>query len=195
MVAGYVPSSVSKSAIGSLVMGYYENGKLRHAGRVGTGYSNQVARTLFRQLDELSSDKSPFDEKLTGVEKKDVVFLKPDLVAEVEFRGWTADSHIRHAAYRGLREDKQAKDVVREGGPMKNADQNPEELAKRSVNLTHPARVYWPDVGVTKGGLADYYVQVWRLMAPYIVNRPLALVRGRTASASRCSSRNTPGKA
>ena len=178
VVAGYVPSSVSSKAIGSLVMGYYEDGKLRHAGRVGTGYSSKVAQSLFRQLDTLRVEKSPFDEKLTAVERKDAVFVKPELVAEVEFRGWTADSHIRHAAFRGLREDKQAKDIVREGGPMKTSGEHAQQPAKRTVTLTHPDRVYWPDAGVTKEGLADYYVQVWRRMAPFVVNRPLALVRG-----------------
>ncbi|KEQ07688.1 DNA ligase D [Pseudorhizobium pelagicum] len=178
VVAGYVPSSVSNKAIGSLVMGYYEDGKLQHAGRVGTGYSNKVAQSLLRELDPLKVAKSPFDEKLTAVEKKDVVFLKPERVAEVEFRGWTADSHIRHAAFRGLRDDKDAKDVVREGGPMKTADEHAEQPATRTVTLTHPDRVYWPDAGVTKAGLADYYVQVWRRMAPFVVNRPLSLVRG-----------------
>lgn len=97
VIAGYIPSSVSNRAIGTLVMGYYDNGKLRHAGRVGTGYSNKVAQSLFRELQDLHTDKSPFDEKLTAAEKKDAVFLRPELVAEVEFRGWTADSHIRHA--------------------------------------------------------------------------------------------------
>lgn len=178
VVAGYVPSSVSSKAIGSLVMGYHEDGKLRHAGRVGTGYSSKVAQSLFRQLDTLRVEKSPFDEKLTAVERKDVVFVKPELVAEVEFRGWTADSHIRHAAFRGLREDKQAKDIVREGGPMKTSGEHAQQPAKRTVTLTHPDRVYWRDAGVTKEGLADYYVQVWRRMAPFVVNRPLALVRG-----------------
>ncbi|HEX2148500.1 MAG TPA: DNA ligase D [Pseudorhizobium sp.] len=177
VVAGYVPSSVSNSAIGSLVMGYYQGGKLRHAGRVGTGYSNKVAQSLFRDLDELRVEKSPFDEKLTAVEKKDVVFLKPERVAEVEFRGWTADSHIRHASFRGLREDKQAKDVVREG-TTNSSSAGTEEVPKRTVTLTHPDRVYWPDAGITKAGLADYYLQVWRQIAPFIVNRPLSLVRG-----------------
>ncbi|CAD7039595.1 DNA ligase D [Pseudorhizobium endolithicum] len=178
VVAGYVPSSVSSNAIGSLVMGYYDGDTLKHAGRVGTGYSNKVAQSLFRQLQDLRTDRSPFGEKLTGVEKKDVVFLKPELVAEVEFRGWTADSHIRHAAYRGLREDKLARDVIRETGPMEAKAEPPEDPARRTVNLTHPDRVYWPEAGVTKAGLADYYIQVWRFMAPYVVNRPLALVRG-----------------
>ena len=176
VIAGYVPSSVSDKAIGSLVMGYYEKGKLLHAGRVGTGYTNAVARSLMKTLNEYRIDKSPFDEKLAAVEKKDVVFLKPELVAEVEFRGWTADAHIRHAAFRGLREDKIPKDIVREGGPV-NAAEEPKTPA-RTVNLTHPDRLYWPDAGVTKAGLADYYTQVWRLMAPFVVNRPLALVRG-----------------
>ncbi|HEV7433640.1 MAG TPA: DNA ligase D, partial [Pseudorhizobium sp.] len=178
VVAGYVPSSVSHNAIGSLVMGYYDDGKLRHAGRVGTGYSNKVAHSLFNDLDGLRSERSPFDEKLTGVEKKDVVFVKPQRVAEVEFRGWTADAHIRHASFRGLRDDKQASDVVRESGPMKTSAEQAENPSKRTVTLTHPDRVYWPDAGVTKAGLADYYVQVWRLIAPFIVNRPLSLVRG-----------------
>lgn len=176
VVAGYVPSSVNSKAIGSLVMGYYEKGKLRHAGRVGTGYSNAVAQSLFRELDAIRTDKSPFDEKLASVEKKDVVFVEPTKVAEVEFHGWTADAHIRHAAFRGLREDKPPKEIVREGAVTETPTQ--EKPAKRTVELTHPDRVYWADVGVTKGGLADYYAEVWRLMAPYVVNRPLSLVRG-----------------
>jgi len=176
VVAGYVPSSVNSKAIGSLVMGYYDKGKFRHAGRVGTGYSNTVAQSLFKRLDALSTDRSPFDEKLTGPEKKDVVFVKPETVAEVEFRGWTADAHIRHASFRGIREDKDPEDIVREGGPVSATEEK--RPPKRTVNLTHPDRVYWPDAGVTKAGLADYYTEVWRLMAPYVVNRPLALLRG-----------------
>jgi bifunctional non-homologous end joining protein LigD len=178
VVAGYVPSSVNSHAIGSLVMGYYEKGKLRHAGRVGTGYSNAVAQSLFKQLDEIRIDKSPFDEKLASVEKKDVVFLEPRTVAEVEFHGWTADAHIRHASFRGLREDKDPKEIVREGAVAEAETKAEAKPPQRTVTLTHPDRVYWPDAGVTKEGLADYYAQVWRLMAPYIVNRPLSLVRG-----------------
>ena len=178
VVAGYVPSSVSGNAIGSLVMGYYDRGKLMHAGRVGTGYSNKVAHTLFGRLQDLRVAKSPFHDKLTTVERKDVVFVRPELVAEVEFRGWTGDAHIRHAAYRGLREDKQPSDVVRETAPATASSDEGQKTGARTVTLTHPDRIYWPDAGVTKEGLADYYVQVWRYIAPFVVNRPLALVRG-----------------
>ncbi len=184
VVAGYVPSSVNGKAIGSLVMGYFDKGKLRHAGRVGTGYTNAVAQSLFRDLDPLRVEASPFDEKLAGIERKDVVFVEPTRVAEVEFHGWTADAHIRHAAFRGLRDDKPAADIVREGAPVEETLDHAQAAAaktaavKRTVELTHPDRIYWPDAGVTKGGLADYYAEVWRLMAPFVVNRPLSLLRG-----------------
>ncbi|MBV2186842.1 MAG: non-homologous end-joining DNA ligase, partial [Rhizobium sp.] len=111
VIGGYVPSSVSKGAIGSLVMGTHDEGKLVHIGRVGTGYSEDVARRLMRKLEPLRQEKSPFAGTLTGLQKKDVVFVRPNLVAEIEFRGWTADDHLRHASFRGLREDKAAQDV------------------------------------------------------------------------------------
>ena len=172
VIGGYVPSSVTKNAIGSLVMGTRDNGKLVHIGRVGTGYSQQTARLLMRRLEPLRQDESPFADRLTAPQRKDVVFVRPETVAEIEFRGWTADAHLRHASFRGVREDKAAGDVVREG-EMKTVEAEP----KRTVTLTHPDRVYWPDAGVTKAGLADYYIEVWPKMAPFVVNRPLALLR------------------
>lgn len=172
VIGGYVPSSVAKNAIGSLVMGTHDNGKLVHIGRVGTGYSQETARLLMRRLEQLRQDESPFADRLTATQRKDVVFVRPETVAEIEFRGWTADAHLRHASFRGVREDKAAGDVVREG-EMKTVEAEP----KRTVTLTHPDRVYWPDAGVTKAGLADYYIEVWPRMAPFVVNRPLALLR------------------
>lgn len=95
----------------------------------------------------------------------EVVHVRPELVAEVEFRAWTADGHLRHAAFRGLREDKPAAEIAREAPP------------KASVKLTHPDRIYWPDAGVTKEDLAEYYTRVWPRIAPFVVDRPLALLR------------------
>lgn len=173
VVAGYVPSTTGQAAVGSLVMGVHEDGALVHVGRVGTGFTAWVAGLLFRQLEGMRVEASPFRDKLTPVERAGVRFVTPELVAEVEFRAWTADGHLRHASFRGLREDKPASEIVRETAPVAKAP----PPQKRTVTLTHPDRVYWPGDGVTKEGLADYYAEIWPAIAPHVVGRPLALLR------------------
>ncbi|MGX9575558.1 DNA ligase D [Mesorhizobium sp. f-mel] len=174
VVAGYVPSTTSRNAIGSLILGVYDDGKLHHVGRVGTGYTAAVAESLFKKLERIRIPSTPFDERLTAEEARQVRYVRPELVAEIEFRAWTADGNLRHASFRGLREDKPAKEIVRETPKTSKAAPKPQ---RRSVKLTHPDRLYWPDKGVTKEGLADYYAEVWRYASPYIVGRALALVR------------------
>ena len=91
VIAGYVPSTVSRRAMGSLVLGLYDKGALAHVGRVGTGFTNTVAEDLFVRLERLRAPSSPFSEKLTAEEARSVRYVRPELVAEVEFRAWTAD--------------------------------------------------------------------------------------------------------
>jgi bifunctional non-homologous end joining protein LigD len=173
VVAGYVPSTTSRNAIGSLVLGAYEGKSLAHVGRVGTGFTVAVAESLYGKLEELRQPTKPFTAKLTSDETRRVRWVRPELVAEVEFRAWTADGRLRHASFRGLREDKPAAEIVRE--ERKSVAQP--DAPRRTVKLTHPDRIYWPEAGVTKEGLADYYADVWRHIAPLIVGRPLALLR------------------
>lgn len=175
VIGGFVPSTVTRRAIGSLVLGVHENGALRHVGRVGTGFTARVAEELYGRLDRIRVPESPFADALTADEARQVRFVRPILVAEVEFRAWTGDGHLRHASYRGIREDKPAGEIVREAAaaPTSKATKVP---APR-VRLTHPDRLYWPEEGVTKEGLADYFTEVWRFMAPHVVGRPLALLR------------------
>lgn len=193
VVGGYVPSTTLQKAIGSLILGVYENGGLVHVGRVGTGFTHKVAEDLFKRLHSLRTSDRPFRKPLTAEQARNVRYVEPQLVAEVEFRAWTADGHLRHASFRGIREDKPAHEIVREapsrggvreapsGGGVREAQPRKTAAApkaqKRRVNLTHPDRVYWPDEGITKEGLADYYTEVWRWIAPHIVGRALALLR------------------
>jgi bifunctional non-homologous end joining protein LigD len=176
VVAGYEPSSTSARAIGSLLLGLYEGETLVYVGRVGTGFTQKVAADLFRRMQPMEQDTNPFSNPKAIEDARKSRFLRPDLVAEVEFRAWTGGGQLRHASFRGLRDDKDARTVVREDKAMTpNADTPPPP--RRRVPLTHPDRLYWPEDGVTKEGLADYYAEVWRFIAPFIVGRPLALLR------------------
>jgi bifunctional non-homologous end joining protein LigD len=206
VVIGYAPSSVLRNAIGALIVGYYERGKLRYAGRIGTGYSQAAARDLWRQLHALKVDRPPVDPPpLQEKGRRDVVWVEPKRVIEANFRDWTADHLVRQAAFKGLREDKPAKEVARETPAMaakaniarKTSKHTAPSRRKASApgigraregdgRLTHPDRVYWADVGVTKQDLADYYRAAWDWMAPHVVGRPLALVRCPEGTKGQC---------
>lgn len=182
VVAGYVPSTASQSAIGSLVLGRYDGDKLVPVGRVGTGFSATVAADLYKRLKTIETKKSPFAEKLDAEAARRVRFVSPDLVAEVDFRSWTADGNLRHASFQGLREDKDPHEVAAE---RTESEETPRQ-AMSNVKLTHPDRILWPEAGVTKEGLANYYTEVWEKIAPFVTGRPLALVRCPEGIAGQC---------
>ena len=172
VIIGYVPSTTQRKVVGSLVVGHHDKGKLVYAGRVGSGFSSKVAEDLWRRLEEIRTDEPPLDKALPAEGRRNVRWVKPKLVADVEIRGWTADGIARHAVFKGLRQDKEAADVVREAPAVKA-----KAAPALPVKLTHPDRVLWPDAGVTKQGLADFYAEIWPWISPHVVNRPLALVR------------------
>jgi bifunctional non-homologous end joining protein LigD len=102
-----------------------------------------------------------------------VRWVAPRLVAEVEYGSWTADNMLRHAVFKGVRDDRPPTDAVPEE-PRADAATVP---VPASVRLTHPDRLYWPDAGITKQGLAEFYAAIWDWIAPHVVDRPLSLVR------------------
>lgn len=181
VIAGYVPSKASAGELGSIVTGYYENGRFKPAGRVGTGFTRTSAAAVKARLDRLKTDASPF----TGAaaRQRDVAWVKPQLVAEVEFGSWTASRTLRHASFLGLREDKPAKQVEAEmplapkEKPKPSRRKVAAQPATTTVTLSNPDKQLWPDVGLTKQGLLDYYARVWPLMKPFVVDRPLSLLR------------------
>jgi bifunctional non-homologous end joining protein LigD len=198
VVAGYTPATAMPRAIGALTVATHENGELRYAGRVGTGYTQKMAHDLFKRLEPLRVDRRPI-ELPPDERRKDVIWVEPKIVVEAEFAGVTHGGVLRQASFKGIREDKTPDEVVREvPAPRPALQAQPARSSTRTVkasvadtkkskkndnadgmalHLTHPDRVYWPDVGVTKKDLAEYYVSVWDWIKPHILNRALSLVR------------------
>jgi bifunctional non-homologous end joining protein LigD len=186
VIAGYLPSSAIKKAVGSLVMGVYEAGKLVPVGRVGTGFTAGVAGTLYNALSSMEIKASPFAGKLPSAASRGVKWVRPELVAEVEFRGWTHDGMIRQGSFQGLREDKDPREVVRETAVEGSRDTSSGAAILEKAHLTHPERVLWEDEGITKLGLAEFYTEIADWILPQIVNRPLSLLRCPGGSQKEC---------
>jgi bifunctional non-homologous end joining protein LigD len=113
VIGGYLDSSAYADSVGALAVGYYGNGKLIYAGRVGTGFSRETARDLWKEFRPLKRPSPPFASELTAEQRRGVIWVNPQRVAQVEYRGWTNDGLIRHGAFKVLREDKPAKQVSR----------------------------------------------------------------------------------
>ena len=179
----------------SLMAGVYRGKQLEYVGIVGTGYSADTVRSIMPALKKAAADKSPFTGKNAPGNARDVHWLKPELVAEIEFAGWTGDDNIRQASFKGLREDKPADEVVAEKPSMKKAARGkaskPSIVAVRSsskkfaevmgVAISKPDKALWPDAGdgepATKFDLARYFEAVGEWMIGHIKGRPCSVLR------------------
>jgi bifunctional non-homologous end joining protein LigD len=189
VIGGFTEPAGSRSGLGALLIGYHDQGRFRYAGRVGTGFSTASLRMLRRKLAPLEQPRPAFEDPPTGHETQGVHWVKPRLVAEVRFSEWTEDGLLRHPSFQGLRTDKEARAIERER-PAPNRDAAESAAAKTSssrrqpaasalerVRLTHPDRVLYPDVGLTKRDLARYYESIADRILPHLRGRPLTLVR------------------
>jgi bifunctional non-homologous end joining protein LigD len=182
VIIGYVPSTTSRRAVGSLALAYSSADGLTYAGRVGTGFTQDEAIALFALLDPTRTQKSPLTRKVSPEAEKGVRWVEPRFVVQVGHHGWTSDGLVWHATYQGLRDDKDIREIVREDAGARAASS-----ASRPISsLTHPERLLWPADGVTKEGLADYYFEASEWILPHLAGRPLSLVRCPNGVAADC---------
>jgi bifunctional non-homologous end joining protein LigD len=180
----------------SLIAGVHRGRKLVHVGRVGTGFSEKTMRELLTKLRAVESDTSPFAAGASPRKEPNMHWARPELVAEIEFAGWTGDGNVRQAAFKGLRADKPADEIEAEqpGKPEKTRMAKPKPAVKSrrkattpasgpavvmGVSISHPDKAMWPDEKppITKLELAQYYEAVGDWMIEHLKGRPCSLVR------------------
>lgn len=203
VIGGFTDPEGSRAGIGALLVGLHDGaGRLAFAGKVGTGFTQKSARALRQRLEALDQKDCPFAERPPGWLGGNAHWVRPELVAEVSFAELTDDGKVRHGSFQGLREDKPAAEVVAErpaapapskraAGPPSVAGVRPpapapsKPAARRAagavevagVRISNPDRVLFPALGLTKRGLAEYYVEIAPTILPHVGGRPLTLVR------------------
>ncbi|WP_333819687.1 DNA ligase D [Ohtaekwangia sp.] len=205
VIVGYTEPRGSRKYFGALVLGMYEQGKLKYIGHTGTGFTEKVLKDVYTVLKPLVRHSSPFEKRvpINGT----VTWVKPEQVCEIKFTEVTEEGILRHPVFMGLRIDKQAKEVnhldvkipakkkttakksaatksrpaASTASKSKKQEEDRDSITIRAdrheVKITHPDKVYWPDDGITKGDVVEYYNSIYKYILPYLKDRPQSLKR------------------
>jgi bifunctional non-homologous end joining protein LigD len=211
-IVGYTAPGGSRSHFGALLLGTRREGELVYAGKVGTGFSAASLKDLHARLGPLARSKPAVSNPPTGAEARGVKWVDPKLVAEIGFTELTHEGLLRHPTFQGLRDDKPAREVELETAkptPAQPAAAKPtpakstgaKSTAAKSgapktaggYSITNPDKVLYPDQGITKQELLDYYALVSERMLPHVANRPLTLVRCPNGCSKPCFFQKHPG--
>jgi bifunctional non-homologous end joining protein LigD len=182
VIVGWTPSEAKSRGFRSLLLAVNEGGKLRYVGKVGTGFSMQLIQELLAKMQKIEVKTAPV--QVPRAEARGAHWVTPTMVAEVAFAEFTSEGVIRHPSFIGLRTDKPASEIVEE---------RPQPLPRKTakpvaddVKISNPERVLFPDAGITKLELVDYFRKVGPLMTEWAANRPLSLVRCPQGRAKKC---------
>lgn len=197
VIGGYTLPTKGGRGIGALLVGFYEDGQLIYAGKVGTGFTQTASLRLRQQLEALPVDASPFAD-VPAAFRRGARWVEPRLVAEVQFANWTSEGRMRHPSFQGLREDKPAAVIGRElpspeGKAVVNAPQKGKTSMSKNakaeiggIAISNPQRIVYPDIGLTKLEVAEYYYSVASVLLPHVAGRPISVIRCPEGMAEDC---------
>lgn len=169
IVIGYTEPGGSRHYFGSLLLAQHDkNQKLIYAGHVGTGFNQQSLKNLYEKLKPLKQSTMPLAKKPADPLARKVHWVKPKLIVEVQFTEWTDEGILRHPSYQGLRMDKSTREVFKE---------MPSQAKASMPELTHPDKILYPKAKITKLELANYLEKVSEHILPYLINKPISVLR------------------
>jgi bifunctional non-homologous end joining protein LigD len=188
VVGGFTAPRGGGGRFGALLLGLYDDGRLRFIGGCGSGFTRQSQEAAWRELEKRAAAQSPFAGKIETREK--ATWVKPELVARVRYSNWTHDQHLRAPVYLGLRDDVVAEERLFQPEPAAPPVQGIERQIREAktetlsvnvegqpVRLSHLNKVYFPEKNLTKRDLLCYYARVAPLILPFLRERPLVLRR------------------
>lgn len=177
VIAGYTAPRGGRKHFGSLVLAAKKGKGWQYRGHVGTGFNNELLRSLKELMKPLETGKSPFKEEVPV--NDEVTWLKPKLVADIAYTEVTRDGIFRHPAFLRLRDEKNVETMNDESKnaiePVAKEEQR--KVGKETVSLTNMQKIFWPDEGYTKADLINYYDKISAYILPHLKNRPLSLRR------------------
>ncbi len=185
VIGGFTEPRSSRTGIGSLLLGVYDNSDLIYVGNVGSGFTSEEMLSLRETLENLKTKDSPF--KSAPFRGTECIWIRPELVCEVQFAEWTSDGILRHPAFKGFRTDISAQNVIREiPSNINSADlklthaYDKDSFVKIddvTLKLTNINKIYWSQQGITKGNMITYYQMVCDWILPHLFDRPQSLHR------------------
>ncbi len=194
VIGGYTRSDKKTSGISSLLLGVYEEEDLIFAGRAGTGFTQRSMKALEEQFEEIKRETAPFKQAPAAKKNETITWLEPELVAEIKFAEWTEENLLRQASFKGLRTDKQPREIRREKPdaeePMKAAGN---DIVIDGIKITNPDKVIFDGPEVTKADVVRYYAKASERMLPYVSNRILSIVRCPKGISQSCFFKKHPG--
>jgi bifunctional non-homologous end joining protein LigD len=200
VIGGYTLSDKRSSGVSSLLLGVYEGEDLIYAGRAGTGISENDMKILESKFEGLKCSKPPFKEVPKTKPNEKITWLEPKLAAEIKFAEWTKDNLLRQASYKGLREDKDTKDIKREKAegilPQSNDEEGrymEKDLIIEGVKISSPDKIIYNELDITKEEVIRYYSKVAEHMLPYVRHRILSIVRCPKGVSQACFYKKHPG--